>query len=185
MKKITKKNMKTFGCGLFIVCCLILSSVCLYFHGKLYNKNKIMPVNAEPITEIQEQIIETTNEIIEEPKVEIIKPEQTQVTSRGGSTIKDNNGWIKFTATAYCPCVKCCGKTNGITASGAKATAGRTVAMPKGYSFGTKIEIKGMGTYVVEDRGGAIKGNKIDIFFNTHQEALNFGRKTIYLKVVE
>ena len=47
-----------------------------------------------------------------------------------------------------------------------------------------KIKIKGMGTYIVQDRGGAIKGNKIDIFFNTHQEALNFGRRTVYIKIL-
>lgn len=95
-----------------------------------------------------------------------------------------SNGYIAFTATGYCPCKKCCGKTNGITASGAKAKAGITVAMSSKYKFGTKVEIKGMGTYTVQDRGGAIQGNKIDIYFNTHQEALNFGRRTVYLKVI-
>ena len=63
--------------------------------------------------------------------------------------------------------------------------ANRTVAMPKGYSYGTKIEIQGMGTYIVEDRGGAIKGNKIDIYFNSHKEALNFGKRTVYLRAVK
>lgn len=95
-----------------------------------------------------------------------------------------SNGYIAFTATGYCPCKKCCGKTNGVTASGAKAKAGITVAMSSKYKFGTKVEIKGMGTYTVQDRGGAIQGNKIDIYFNTHQEALNFGRRTVYLKVI-
>ena len=80
-----------------------------------------------------------------------------------------------------------------MTASGAKAQAGVTVAMPKGYSFGTKLLIKDTNgnllndgkSYMVQDRGGAIKGNKIDIFFNSHAEALKFGKKTVYLKVVE
>ena len=56
--------------------------------------------------------------------------------------------------------------------------------MSSKYAFGTKVEIKGYGTYTVEDRGGAIKGNKIDIYFDNHQDALNFGRKTVYLRVV-
>ena len=81
--------------------------------------------------------------------------------------------WIWANASAYCACVKCCGKTNGITASGTKATAGRTIAAPKNYAFGTKIEIAGMGTYVVEDRGGAITGNKIDIYFDSHRKHYN------------
>ena len=63
--------------------------------------------------------------------------------------------------------------------------ANKTVAMPKTFAFGTKVEIQNMGIYTVEDRGGAIKGNRIDIFFNSHSEALSFGKKTIYLRVVE
>ena len=83
-----------------------------------------------------------------------------------------------FTVTGYCPCKKCCGKTDGITASGAKATPNHTIAAPSNYAFGTKIVLDGVGTFYVEDRGGLIKGNRLDRFFNTHQEALNWGRKT-------
>lgn len=102
------------------------------------------------------------------------------VTNRSNVARKN---WIKFTATGYCSCAKCTGKTNGITASGKKATPNHTVAMPKQYSFGTNIEIKDIGYFVVEDRGGAIKGNKIDIYFSTHQEALNWGVRTVYLRI--
>lgn len=111
--------------------------------------------------------------------------EKKKVTSRSSSERIADGEYVAFTATAYCPCAQCCGKTNGITASGTKATAGRTVAMSSSYSFGTKIEIRGLGTYVVEDRGGAIQSNRIDIYFDTHQEALNFGRRTVYLKVIK
>ncbi len=117
--------------------------------------------------------------------------EISKITSRGD--VDRKNEWIQFTATGYCPCKKCCGKTNGITSSGAKAQAGVTVAMPKGYSFGTKLLIKDTKgnllnsgkSYVVQDRGGAIKNKKIDIFFNSHDEALKFGKRTVYLKAVE
>lgn len=84
----------------------------------------------------------------------------------------------EFVITAYCPCVKCCGKNDGITASGVKAEQGVTVAMDKSIPFGTIIYIDDVGERVVQDRGGAIKGNRIDLFFETHQEALEFGRKT-------
>ena len=57
--------------------------------------------------------------------------------------------------------------------------------MSNSYKFGTKVEIQGMGTYVVEDRGGAIKGNRIDIFYSNHKSALDFGKRTVYLKVVQ
>lgn len=88
-----------------------------------------------------------------------------------------------FVLTAYCPCVKCCDKNDGITATGTKATAGRTLAVdPSVIPYGTEIIING-NTYVAEDCGGAIKGNKIDVFFDTHAEALQFGRQvmTVYI----
>ena len=89
---------------------------------------------------------------------------------------------VTFETTAYCACSKCCGKSDGITASGTMATQGRTVAAPRTYAFGTEIEIDG-NVYVVEDRGGAIKGNRIDIYFDSHSEANNYGRKTVEGKV--
>lgn len=89
-----------------------------------------------------------------------------------------------FKVTAYCSCSSCCGKSNGITASGTKATAGRTIAADTSkYPFGTKLVINGH-TYTVEDRGGAINGNRIDMFFNSHSEALQWGVKycDVYIK---
>ena len=84
----------------------------------------------------------------------------------------------EYVITAYCHCAKCCGKSDGITASGVKAIEGITVAMNKSIPFGTKIYIDGVGERIVQDRGGAIKGNRIDLYFDSHQEALNFGRQT-------
>lgn len=116
---------------------------------------------------------------------QITKTVELNVTSRSEESREvDSNDYIAFTATGYCPCALCCGKSNGITAVGTKAMAGRTIAASSSYAFGTKFEIKGMGTYTVEDRGGAIQGNKIDIYFSTHQEALSFGRKTVYCKIL-
>lgn len=93
---------------------------------------------------------------------------------------------IIVTATAYCPCEKCCGKTDGITATGTKATAGRTIAVdPNFIPYGTLLIIDG-NTYIAEDCGGLVKGgNRVDIFFNTHEEAVNFGRQTLTAYVVK
>ncbi len=89
-----------------------------------------------------------------------------------------------YTIYAYCPCVKCCGKTNGITASGTIATEGRTVAST--LPFGTKLYIDGIGERIVEDRGGAIQGNKLDLFMSDHETALKFGvRKLDVYEVME
>ena len=88
----------------------------------------------------------------------------------------------QFVLTGYCPCVQCCGKSDGVTASGKHATANHTIAADSRYAFGTQMIILGQ-VYTVEDRGGAINGNHIDIYFNTHAEALQFGKKTadVYL----
>lgn len=91
-----------------------------------------------------------------------------------------------FTATAYCPCVKCCGiwsaehPSRGSdyvqrTSSGTIPEEGRTISadwdvLPKG----SEVVINGH-TYIVEDTGGAIKGHRIDIYFESHEAALEFG----------
>lgn len=81
-----------------------------------------------------------------------------------------------FTVTAYCPCRKCCGAyANGYTATGAKATQGVTVAAdPAVLPMGTEIQIDGH-TYTVQDTGGAIKGNRLDLYFDNHEDALQWG----------
>lgn len=90
-----------------------------------------------------------------------------------------------YTITAYCDCVKCCEKSDGITASGVKAEQGVTVATDKSIPFGTKIYIEGVGERIVQDRGGAIKGNRIDLYFSDHQSALNFGRQTKQVTIIK
>ncbi len=88
--------------------------------------------------------------------------------------------------TAYCPCPKCCGEySDGVTACGYEIQPGDTfVAADRRYSFGTEMLIPGYSNsraVKVLDRGGAIKGNRLDVFFATHQEALDWGVK--YLEV--
>ena len=82
----------------------------------------------------------------------------------------------KFKLTAYCNCKKCCGKwSGGPTASGKMPKAGRTIAVdPKVIPLGSKVVINGK-TYTAEDTGSAIKNKRIDVYFNSHQAALNFG----------
>lgn len=112
-----------------------------------------------------------------------VNKSSSQVPSRGNQTSYE----IKVQLTAYCSCYSCCGKTNGITASGAKATTG-TIAAPSALAFGTKVYIpsltnyKSDGIFTVQDRGGAIKiasdgSYIIDVWFPSHSEALKFGRK--------
>ena len=92
--------------------------------------------------------------------------------------------------TAYCACKKCCGpRAQGITASGRPVTynGGRFVAADKAISFNTKLVIPGYGDgqpVPVLDRGGAIKGNKLDVYFPSHAEAKQWGRRFIPVTVL-
>lgn len=91
----------------------------------------------------------------------------------------------QFKATAYCNCSKCCGKWAKYhkTASGTTPEQGRTVAVDKKViPLGTKVLVDGV-EYVAEDTG--VKGNRIDIFFNSHQDALNFGVQWVEVEIVE
>ena len=136
--------------------------------------------------EIEKTVISEV--ILKEPVDKIVRVQQ-KVTSRSmslprtASNSSSQAGATTYKITAYCPCSKCCGKTNGRTASGTKATAGRTVAASSKFAFGTKLNIGGH-IYTVEDRGGAIKGNKIDIFVNSHAEALRWGVRYLPVSVV-
>lgn len=98
--------------------------------------------------------------------------------------------WVEV--TAYCACPKCCGpNARGLTASGRsiKYNGGMFVAADtKVFKFGTKLQIPGYAdgkTVEVIDRGGAIKGYHLDVFFPTHEEAKQWGRRRIMVTIVE
>lgn len=100
--------------------------------------------------------------------------------------------WIEAVATAYCPCERCCGswalnRPDGIvyTASGAEAVQGVTIAADWSiYPPGTVLFVEGLGEMVVQDRGGAIQGQKIDVYFESHDDALQFGRQNVRFYIV-
>ncbi len=158
--------------------------------------NKVLQEGEEGIKQItykvkyqNEEEIERTvlsEEVIKEPKQRIVQVDK-KVTARAIATPRETGeavvGGETYKITAYCSCAKCCGKTTGITAWGTRATAGRTVAAPGKFPFGTKLNIGG-NIYVVEDRGGAIQGNRIDIYVNSHSAALQWGVRYLPVSVV-
>lgn len=106
--------------------------------------------------------------------------------------------------TGYCSCGKCCGwkrtwfgfgrpvynygkmkgkpKKVGYTATGKRAAYGTIAADTSVYKFGTKLFVPGYGIGTVDDIGGAIKGNHIDIWFPTHQQARKWGVRKLKVK---
>ncbi len=152
--------------------------------GKDGIKEVTYKVKYQNDVEIEKSVISEV--VIQEPVNKIIQV-QKKATSRSSTlprtSSSSSTGGTVYKITAYCPCSKCCGKSTGRTASGTKATAGRTVAASSKFAFGTKLNIGGH-VYTVEDRGGAVTGNKIDIFVNSHAEALQWGVRYLNVSVV-
>jgi 3D (Asp-Asp-Asp) domain-containing protein len=104
---------------------------------------------------------------------------------------KNDTSEVYANVSAYCSCQKCCEKWSKYktTASGHKIKKGdKFAAAPKNIPFGTMIIVKGYNDgkpVPVLDRGGAIKGNKIDLYFDTHKEAIQWGRKKMNIKIVK
>jgi 3D (Asp-Asp-Asp) domain-containing protein len=74
----------------------------------------------------------------------------------------------------------------GVTASGTKAKQGRTIAMDKRFPFGTLVKIEGFDNiFVVQDRGGKIKGNRVDVYFDSVEEAIKFGKQKRKIYVIK
>ena len=140
--------------------------------------------------------------IIQEPINQVVQL-QVQAVSRYGERMATSNPALSaettlakkvsgitpvvktMNASAYCACYACCGKTTGTTASGAKASNWYTIAAGMGYPIGTVMYIPYFsdkpngGWFVVQDRGGAISNNKIDVFMSSHSQAISFGRRNI------
>lgn len=90
-----------------------------------------------------------------------------------------------FKTTAYCPCQSCSEGWGRHTSTGAIASSNHTIAVdPRVIPYGSKVLINGI-VYTAEDKGGAVKGNHIDIFFDTHGETRNYGTRNAEVFLVQ
>lgn len=123
-------------------------------------------------------------------KAEMAMPEKVIEPVEAVEPIEEWTSLGEFKITAYCSCRSCCGvwadnRPNGIvyTASGEKAEAGKTIAVDTDViPFGTEVRI-GDTIYTAQDTGSAVKGNVIDIYFGSHEEAVNHGVKYMEIEV--
>jgi 3D (Asp-Asp-Asp) domain-containing protein len=165
---------------------------------------RITEMNEKAEKQAQEELIEVIesgeNIIVEEAKEPV--PEEIQPEEK----VEENNGkptnYVKVldvTATAYCICQKCCGKSPsspgyGVTASGLKIIPGtgmKVIAVdPKVVKLGTKVYVEGLngapdyGYAVAADTGGAIKNMKIDLYFDAHSDTIKWGRRPVKLYIL-
>lgn len=151
-------------------------------------------VTKEPVTKISEirdnQIVSRAT--VDRASTEAATTAATNASANGNALAAKVAGKtpqvVTLNASAYTAstCGKSAGSSGyGITASGARASAWYTVAAGKCYPLGTIIYIPYFanspngGWFVVQDRGGAIKNNKLDVYMNTYNECINFGRRNL------
>lgn len=121
---------------------------------------------------VQTPVVETP--VVQAPVVET----PAQIQSTATNTIPEGAVKMTIQCTAYTA-------TGNATASGVMPTANHTVASWSGLPFGTKIYIPAMGTtYTVEDRGGAVTEGIVDIYMNTYEECIQFGRQNLEAYIV-
>ncbi|MFE6075692.1 3D domain-containing protein [Paenibacillus sp. NPDC057886] len=143
-------------------------------------------VGYESVTQAREAKNTTKIESVKVDKsAEVKKVVQKEVKQVKATSSKSNDEheWMYFELTAYSNHENSTGKNKGdvdygITASGEKTKEGVTIAadwrvLPKG----TRVYIDGVGERIVQDKGGDIKNKRIDVYFESEKEALNFGRK--------
>ena len=148
----------------------------------------------------KETVKQPTNKIIEIRNNEVASRDTVERATSAAQTASANGNALAAKVQGMTPVVKTlntsaytastCDKSPsspsyGITASGARATAWCTVAAGKGYPIGTIIYIPYFankpngGWFIVQDRGGAISNNKLDVYMSTYNECINFGRRNL------
>ena len=161
-------------------------------NGKI-NYISVVTTNSKGEVVKTKNLTKTVETKVQNKIVEVAKDSDDTIliAENGGSAPVKYNQKITVEVTAYCACAKCCDVSTGITASGTRATAGRTIAAWSGLPFGTKVYFPALsgnsngGVYVVEDRGGAISSGRIDIYFDSHSAALAFGRRTMEAYILQ
>lgn len=157
---------------------LLVGAVIGFFIGRSTKSASALPITTETSTFAPFPTPTVTPHVTMTPVQETSEPPHptTELVSLG-----------EFRITAYCPCEICCGNwaknrpvdedgsVQVFTASGDLAVEGVTIAADTSVlPFGTEVIIDDV-KYIVQDRGKAIKGNKIDVYFENHQDALEFG----------
>ncbi len=156
-------------------------------------KQLTLRVNYEGGVEKDYEVIDETvikapiNEVVEVgTKKKVPEPSVAAMSFSGENNVVRE---LTMNSSAYSIDYACTGKTPGmagygITASGIRAQYGVVAVDPRVIPLGTRLYVEGYGYALAADTGGAIKGNKIDLCFNSYREAVNYGRKNVRVYVL-
>ena len=145
----------------------------------------LMELNDLETSKVQlKQVIKLPSHIKNKPAVK--KVAKKAETKKASETDPENvEKTFTMTATAYTAYCKGC---SGVTKTGLnlrKNPGLKVVAVdPKVIPLGSKVWVEGYGVAVAGDTGGAIKGNKIDVFISSQEGALNWGRRTVQVTIL-
>ena len=148
----------------------------------VYNVPEVIYINSEITTPVVEPTQAADFEDEELKADEMSNNEEETETNEFALRVQGITPIVRtLNTTAYCPCKRCCNKTDGVTASGTIAQPWHTVASGRKYPYGTIIYIPELsdwpngGWFEVEDRG--VSNGHLDIFFTSHSVANDYGRR--------
>ena len=190
MNRIHKMNRFSDQLTFIVTLCSIIFVLCLipivFVEGLTciaLNKN-----TEQPLVETVKEDVSVEINFILEPVAPALPQEAVMITVPKLPVKEEKELLGEYVITYYCSCEKCCGVwatkrpvVNGqeivYTSSGAVAEEGTTIAVDTSkIPYGTKLYIEGVGYRIAQDRGGAIRGNKIDVYMESHEAALEAGK---------
>jgi uncharacterized protein YabE (DUF348 family) len=127
---------------------------------------------------VQEEVV--SEQILKEPVSEIVAVGTMGTISRGGVDYRYSRSF-EAVATAYCPS----DVGGNRTATGMKPRRGIVAVDPRVIPLGSNVYVENYGPALAADTGGAIKGNRLDIFVDSHEEAVRWGRRRVKVYVLK
>lgn len=151
----------------------------LVSYGESGEKQKKVKIYYEDGQAVREEVLEERVTVPAKPQVVRVGTRNTIETSRGAMRFRRT---AHMEATAYLPSD---GGGSGITATGLPARRGIAAVDPNVIPLGSRLYIPGYGMALAADTGGAVRGNIIDLCMEDYSEAMNFGRRSVKVYVLE
>lgn len=162
-----------------VVLTLFIMLIGVFFYERKVGAVTLIANESQQTTNQENQITQQDQDVKKKQTVKKVEDSQEVESEDIEVEVEDEAGKMRnFRATAYC--------LRGRTASGANVRNGIVAADPRVLPLGSRITMnagKYSGTYLVADTGGAIRGNKLDVWVSSCSEARRFGRRTVKIKV--
>lgn len=151
--------------------------------GRQGRKQVTLAVTYEDGEKVRSAVVD--EQVVQQPVTQIVAVGTSGTISRGGQTIRFRKA-LEMASTAYYPGPESTGKySDGYTSIGLKATYGVVAVDPRVIPLRSRLYIDGYGFAIAGDVGSAIKGNRIDLCFDTYEEAIRWGRRKVKVYILQ